>query len=260
MTVQNLAGRGAPAPRAALRRGWQSGQARNGPNRRRYPRIPALIHCRPAGEEFFAQPLEPVDIGFGGVRIHSHQEYGVGEFLRLDIFFPRVKAVPFTTEIMWIERLGNGSPTRFDVGLAFVELNPAALKLLLSVLTSEGELVGSAHLRASQATARVEGSFESPVDESDFDEPASGVSQVMPQSTIVRKARDARPMLSRTPIVLLAKADLRALPLDSRSAFLVSLIDGHTTVESLVDLSGMPAEETLDLLDELRLRHIVVLC
>src|SRR5580704_3693875 len=161
MTVLNFAGREAPASRGASRRGSRSGQARNGPNRRRYPRIPALVHCRPAGEEFFAQPLEPVDISFGGVRIHSHQEYCVGKFLRLDIFFPRVEPVLFTTEIMWVEPLWHGSQTRFDMGLAFVELNPSALKLLLSVLTSEGELVGSAHPRASQAPARVELSLES---------------------------------------------------------------------------------------------------
>jgi hypothetical protein len=67
-------------------------------------------------------------------------------------------------------------------------------------------------------------------------------------------------MLSRTPIVLVAKADLRAVRLDRHSAFLVSLIDGVTSVESLIDLSGMPAEQTLALLEELRLRHIVVLC
>jgi|GEM_PF-738580 hypothetical protein len=236
MTGQNLAGRAAP-------------------NRRRYPRIPARIHCRPAGAEFFAQHLEPVDIGFGGVRIHSQEDYRVGKLLRLDIFLPQVAPVLFTTEIMWIAPLGNGSPRRFDVGLAFVELNPGALKLLLRVLTSEGELVGSAQPRASQAPARVDRPFKSALDE-----PASGVSRAMPESTIVRKARDARSMLPRTPIVLVAKADLRAVPLDSRSGFLVSLIDGLTSVESLIDLSGMPAEETLALLEELRLRRIVELC
>ncbi len=230
MTVENLASRGASASWVASRRGAQPGQPRSAPNRRRYPRIPAIIHCRPAGEEFFAQALEPVDIGFGGVRIHCHQEYRVGELLRLDFFFPRVEAVLFTTKIMWIQPLGNGSTARFDVGLAFVELNPAALRLLMSVL------------------------------ESAVDEPASGVNQVMPQSAIVRKAVDTRPMLDRTPIVLVAKADLRAVPLDNRSAFLVSLIDGFTSVENLIDLSGMPADETLELLEELRLRHIVVLC
>jgi len=184
----------------------------------------------------------------------------VGKFLRLDIFFPRAEPVLFTAEIMWTKPLGHGSQTRFDVGLAFVDLNPGALKLLLSMLTSEGELVGSAHPRASQAPARLERSFESTLDESTLDEPASGVCQVMPQSTIVRKATDTRSMLSRTPIVLVAKAELRAVRLDCQSAFLVSLIDGVTSVESLIDLSGMPAEETLARLEELRLRHIVVLC
>jgi hypothetical protein len=236
MIGQNLAGRAAP-------------------NRRRYPRIPALIHCRPAGAEFFAQHMDAVDIGFGGVRIQSQEECRVGKLLRLDIFFRQVAPVLFTTEIMWIEPLGNGSPRRFDVGLAFVELNPEALKLLLRLLTSEGELAGSAQPRRSQAPARVDGSFKSTLDES-----ASGVSRMMPESTIVRKAVDTRSMLSRTPIVLVAKAVLCAVPLDSRSGFLVSLIDGLTSVESLIDLSGMPAEETLALLEQLRLRRIVELC
>lgn len=230
MTVQNLAGGGAQAHGAAYARGTHSGQARSGPNRRRYARIPALIHCRPAGEEFFAQHLEPVDIGFGGVRIHSHREYCVGEHLRIDIFFPRVEPVLFTTEIVWIEPLGNGYQTRFDMGLAFIELNPSASQLLLNVL------------------------------ESVLDQPASGTSQVMPQSAIVRKARDSRSMLSRTPIVVVTKADLRGVQLDARSAFLISLIDGETSVESLIDLGGMTAEDTLSLLEELQLRHIVVLC
>jgi hypothetical protein len=154
----------------------------------------------------------------------------VGELLRIDIFFPRVEPVLFTTEIMWIEPLSNGYQTRFDMGLAFVELNRSASQLLLSVLE--------------------------PV----LDEPPSGASQVMPQSAIVRKARDSRSMLSRTPIVVVTKADLRGVQLDGRSAFLISLIDGDTSVESLIDLGGMPAEETLSLLEELQLRRIVVLC
>ena len=243
MTVHNLAA-------AAL----------SGPNRRRYPRIPALIHCRPAGAEFFAPHLEPIDIGLGGVRIHSHEEYRVGEILRLDLFFPRAAPVVFATEIMWIEPLGKGSPKRFDVGLAFVELNPGALRLLLSALTSQGELAGSAQPRAQQIPARVEQSFKSARGESDVVGPASQVSRVAPERAIVRRERDSRSMLSRTPIVIVANADLRAVPLDGRSGFLVSLIDGLTSVESLIDLSGMPAEETLALLEELRSRHIVEVC
>jgi hypothetical protein len=212
MTVQNLAGRRAPASRAGSRRGLQSGDPRSGPNRRRYARIPALLHCRPAGAEYFAQHLEPIDIGFGGVRIHSHEEYRVGEILRLDLFCPRVAPVTFSTEIMWIEPLGNGSTTRFDVGLAFVELNPAALKLLLSVLTSEGELVGSAEPRAQQALARIDPLLKFAPKESAFDGPASRVCRVMPDSTVVRRARDTRSMSPRTPVVLMGHADLSPPP------------------------------------------------
>jgi hypothetical protein len=52
-------------------------------------------------------------------------------------------------------------------------------------------------------------------------------------------------------------AELRAATLDGRSGFLVSLIDGVTSVESLLDLSGMPGEETLTRLEDLRLHGIV---
>jgi len=41
--------------------------------------------------------------------------------------------------------------------------------------------------------------------------------------------------------------------------FILSLIDGVTTVESLLHLSGMPAEETLGITKDLRARGIVVL-
>jgi len=89
--------------------------------------------------EFFAQRLEPIDISLGGLRIYSDQDYRVGELLRLDIFFPRAQHVTFTAEVMWTKTLGKGAPARFDLGLAFVELHPNALKVLLSALGSAGE-------------------------------------------------------------------------------------------------------------------------
>jgi hypothetical protein len=104
--------------------------ARNEANRRRYPRIPAPIHCRPAGEDFFAQHLEPVDISFGGLRTYSDEEYQVGAFVRLDIFLSGVAPVTLSAEVMWIKTLGRGAPARFDVGLAFVDLRPDAVNVL----------------------------------------------------------------------------------------------------------------------------------
>jgi len=48
-----------------------------------------------------------------------------------------------------------------------------------------------------------------------------------------------------------AGAEVRWLGLDHRAGFLLSLVDGTTTVEEVVDLSGMPRHEALRLLAEL---------
>jgi hypothetical protein len=50
---------------------------------------------------------------------------------------------------------------------------------------------------------------------------------------------------------------LRAAHLDMRAGFLVSLLDGVTTLESLLDVCGMPREEALELLVVLRNRRVV---
>jgi hypothetical protein len=226
MPVRNPDSIRAPPLPAADRRGTQSGKARSESNRRRYPRILAPIHCRQAGVEFFAQHLEPIDIGLGGLRIQSHEEYRVGALLPLDIAFARIAPVTFNAEIMWTEALRAGEKGRFDVGLAFVDLTQRALKVLLTVLASERD-------------------------------PASEVRRVAPKSATTRTGGSSHSMLSRTPIVVVNDAELRATSLDGRSGFLVSLIDGVTSVESLIDLSGMPAEQTLAILEDLRLRRIV---
>jgi len=231
MPARNLDGSRAPAPSTPDRRGTQSCEARSELNRRRYPRILAPIHCCQAGAEFFAQPLEPIDIGLGGLRIQSHEEYRVGAFLPLDISFARIAATRFTGEIMWIKALRQGGQGRFDVGLAFVGLTQGALKVLLTVLASERESVGSLH------------------------EPASEVRRVATATTHTEGSSHS--MLLRTPVVVVNDAELRATALDCRSGFLVSLIDGVTSVESLIDLSAMPAEHTLALLEDLRRRGIV---
>jgi hypothetical protein len=253
MSVRNLNGSRAPTPPVATdRRETESGRVRNEPNRRRYPRIPAPIQCRSAGVDFFAPHLEPIDVSLGGLRIHSNDEYRVGAILPLDVIFARIAPVTFTTEIMWIEALRAGSQGRFDVGLAFVDLHQCALKLLLSILASKKELVGSALPRAQKTPMSLDRAFEG-----SLGEPASEVRRVAPESATVRTGRSSQPMLLRTPIVIMKDAELRSTPLDGRSGFLVSLIDGVTSVESLIDLSGMPAEQMLAVLEDLR-RHRIV--
>jgi len=83
---------------------------------------------------FLARQREPVDVSLGGVRIYSDDELKVGELLKMEFFLPNVKPVTYTGEVVWIERLPDGGPAKFDVGLKFIQLEPAAAELLLKVL------------------------------------------------------------------------------------------------------------------------------
>lgn len=56
---------------------------------------------------------------------------------------------------------------------------------------------------------------------------------------------------SAVPWLVVTHDDLRRLPLDARAGFVVSLLDGRCTVEMLLDLSGLPEDETLEILREL---------
>ena len=58
-------------------------------------------------------------------------------------------------------------------------------------------------------------------------------------------------LAGRVPYVALGAEDLKRLPLDHRSGFLLSRTDGQTEVQLLVELSAMPREEAVYLLRNL---------
>ncbi len=246
-------------------------------NRRKYRRIPAPIHVRPAGEDFFAQRLEPQDISFGGLRTYSDEPYLVGAFLRLDIFLSGVAPVTLSAEVMWIKPLAKGAPARFDLGLAFVDLKPDALNVLRRVFSQsertdsapESQVVergagGSPPSVAPRSSVAPRASARPPpVSHLSLEfpaaEPVSEVRPVTPKAGVVRSAPDSPAFLNRIPMVLVDSERLLAMKLDGRAGFLVALIDGATSVEALLDLSGMSAQETIDLIEELRRRGIIAL-
>jgi hypothetical protein len=57
--------------------------------------------------------------------------------------------------------------------------------------------------------------------------------------------------LQGVPWLLATYDRIRELPLDPRAGFLVSLIDGRSTVEMIVDGASMPEGEALAILGEL---------
>src|SRR5438445_7995672 len=77
-----------------------------------------------------------------------------------------------------------------------------------------------------------------------------------PTSRIERKVlEDARPtrrempvaisFFSRVPRLAVPLEDLAVLPLDHREGFLLSLIDGTSTIESILDVCAMPFDEAV---------------
>lgn len=61
------------------------------------------------------------------------------------------------------------------------------------------------------------------------------------------------------PKLLKSKAEIAAAPIDHRAGFLLAHVDGVTTVQGLVDVTGMPEEEVDTILDRLRRLGIVAL-
>ncbi|HEV8244862.1 MAG TPA: hypothetical protein VGP93_03805, partial [Polyangiaceae bacterium] len=65
--------------------------------------------------------------------------------------------------------------------------------------------------------------------------------------------------LGLSPRVAVESDRLRWLSLDHRAGFLLSLVDGGSTVEELLDISGMPRYEALRILCELLEQNVIVL-
>jgi hypothetical protein len=69
----------------------------------------------------------------------------------------------------------------------------------------------------------------------------------------------ARDYFGRVPHVALPDAILTHLPLGHREGFILSMIDGRTTIETILDVSAMPAEEALEILESLVERGVITI-
>jgi hypothetical protein len=61
------------------------------------------------------------------------------------------------------------------------------------------------------------------------------------------------------PMLAIPFAELRTMPLDHRAGFLLSLVDGTSTVETILDVCGMPREEALAMIEDFAQRGILAL-
>jgi hypothetical protein len=65
--------------------------------------------------------------------------------------------------------------------------------------------------------------------------------------------------LDRVPTVIVPRTQMRWLSIDHRAGFILSLIDGASSVEMILDVSGMPRLDALRILHELVQQRIVAL-
>ena len=63
--------------------------------------------------------------------------------------------------------------------------------------------------------------------------------------------------LDRVPLVVVPRAQMRWLSIDHRAGFVLSLIDGSSSIEMILDVSGMPKLDALRILHELVQQKIV---
>jgi hypothetical protein len=65
--------------------------------------------------------------------------------------------------------------------------------------------------------------------------------------------------LTRVPVVEVARDQLRWLSIDHRAGFMLSLVDGVSSLEMILDVSGMPSQEALRILHQLVEQRIISL-
>jgi hypothetical protein len=63
--------------------------------------------------------------------------------------------------------------------------------------------------------------------------------------------------LEQVPVVVVPLAEIGAVALDYRAAFLLSQVDGHTSLDTILDVSGMPVLETLRIVSDLARRGVI---
>lgn len=78
--------------------------------------------------------------------------------------------------------------------------------------------------------------------------------------TVLRQMYAARiGPLDRVPVVMIPRDQLRWLSIDHKAGFVLSLVDGVSTLEMIIDVSGMAELDTLRILSELAQQRIISL-
>ena len=101
-------------------------------DRREFPRVRAPIYCRPAHRRL--QRRQVVDVGLGGMRVYSDEQFAIEARFEVELFFPDSSSVTCLTEVVWIRSLPPGDPAKYDIGLKFLDVPAHARDRIATVL------------------------------------------------------------------------------------------------------------------------------
>jgi hypothetical protein len=107
-------------------------------DRRRYRRIQAPVFCRPRGLPGQAT-REVRDISRGGMRVFSDDAHTLGTRLELELLLADGQTLVFDAEVVWLDKLPEGSPALYDVGLRYIAPQEGEISRLSEVLGPDGE-------------------------------------------------------------------------------------------------------------------------
>ena len=72
-----------------------------------------------------------VDVGLGGMRVYSDEEFEIGRRMEIDLLLADGDDfVTCLSEVVWIRAIPGGSPAPYDVGLRFLDVPPKARQML----------------------------------------------------------------------------------------------------------------------------------
>jgi hypothetical protein len=103
------------------------------PALKEFPRLRAPVYFTRTSRPLFRRVRDQVD-GLGGISVYTDEEPRRGVRLTAEIFLPDGSTIVCRTEVAWVERLPDGGPARYDVGLRFKALHPLDRERLSSVL------------------------------------------------------------------------------------------------------------------------------
>jgi len=75
-----------------------------------------------------------VNVSMGGARVFSDDPMKIGAKVNLELLPDPDTSVQVLARVAWIDKLGDGAPARFDVGLEFLDVPEEMVSRLAAIL------------------------------------------------------------------------------------------------------------------------------